>query len=253
MNPKSRHWWDEEWYREESQRAATNPTLHATRQMEAAADFVYELVRRLSICEAKLPTPHTKESISSLPICCELDPSLRGVMRSSLWRSWGVRPVAYRVPGLLTPFEFENYNGPKNYEQPPFAFDLTATFDAIQHALRVWYVAERKKRSLEAKPRKEVVPFRVTWDRVGLLESPYGNEKNRKRERAIDLAKRNLSVVMKTWGFWQERQRSRLPEIKEVEHVLPETRQAATEWPVVIFKPINLSSKSRPASDTAKG
>ena len=252
MNSGYEHWWDKARYKQASTRLAKDPLSAYAWRMEEAAAYAYELVRRLVLCEANL-LPEDRQILSQLPKFTVLDPFLKGVLRGALWSSWRVRPVAYSVPGFQIVPDFEHYNRPTHYAQPPFSFDLTATFDALADLLRTWYFNERERRRIVGKGRKEVIPFRVTWDRIPLLETAYGEEKNRRRERAIECAKKNLAPVIRAWTFWQEETRCRAEPGREADHHPPEPANAGYAWPAIIWKKVTLSRQLRPKRENDPG
>src|SRR6266404_151185 len=101
------HWWESDLYHDHAQTVEADPLSRNAWRMEEAVAFIYELVRRLSLFEPDL-LPEDKQVVSSLPKFPDLDPFFQGILRGALWSSWGVRPVAYSVPGWIASPDFEN-------------------------------------------------------------------------------------------------------------------------------------------------
>lgn len=216
--------------------------------MNDAIAFVYELVRRLAISKARISS-REKRLVTQLPKFNDLSETAQIILQLELWSFWKVRPVAYQPP---------LWQEEEGYCQPALSLDLTADFNAAVEVLKRWYHTERGNRNLPKLRRRETLPFRVTWERVSLLEKPYGPEKNRLRERAIELAKKNLPFVIKASKAWKIAEESH-----QAWQLIMENRPAAPPnlilapqsrpCPIPIWRKITLSRHLRPSRNPDRG
>jgi hypothetical protein len=254
MKPNFEHWWEKRRDKAGAQRRASadHKASKARQEMKEAAAFIYELVRRLTLCQAAISSAD-KEVLAQLPMFTDLDSEQEYLVCSAIWSFWELRPIAHSLSGPILSGGL-NPHALEHYAQMPFHIDLTAELAPIMEVVKFWYHHERKRRGISTHSKREAIPFRVTWSRINCLEAHYGSEKNRRRERTIELAKNSLPAIVNGWHEWKKWKTQQAKQHQPDPSEYIEDRSAGIPpWPRLFWKEVSLSEQPRPSRSFDRG